>query len=108
MRAKFCNKRRNKLKDSFQHSGKDIPESPRSYLGRWRVSAAVRLQAPPPLCRHLCLGDLLGLGNHISFAEPESSDPGRIKPSGHLADFVCAALKRENPARDKCAHYVIS
>jgi hypothetical protein len=51
---------------------------------------------------------LFGLGSHISSRKPESSDPDGIKPSGHLANVVSAALQRENPTRDKCAHNIIS
>ena len=68
----------------------------------------MRLQAPFPFSRHLCLTNLFGLGDHVSFRKPESSDPGRIKPSAHLANFMSAALQRKHPAPDECAHDIIS
>jgi hypothetical protein len=40
---------------------------------------------------------LLGLGSHVGSVEPEGGDPGRIKPTPHLADLVSVTLQRENP-----------
>jgi hypothetical protein len=51
---------------------------------------------------------LFGLGSHVSFRKPEGGDPGMIKPPGHLANFVSAALQRKNPEQDECAHDIIS
>jgi hypothetical protein len=51
---------------------------------------------------------LFGLGSHISSAEPEGSDPGRIKPPAHLTDLMKATLQGKNPAQDESTHNVVS
>jgi hypothetical protein len=71
------------------------------------MSAVVRLQAPFPVNRHLRFRNLFGLHSHVSFSEPEGSDPGGIKPSAHLANLVSAALNGKNPVRDERAHDVV-
>ena len=53
------------------------------------------------------MADLLGLKDQVRGAQLVGSDPGRIHPALHLADFVSAALKGQHPAREKSHDQII-
>jgi hypothetical protein len=94
----------------------DIPEkvfrSPNTLLGL--LAGVCGCEAPSPISirPHLCLTNLLGLGDHVRFRELSKSDVVVIRVgSNHpviWANFVSAALQRENLVRDKCAHDIIN
>jgi hypothetical protein len=106
-RKAFQYLRKSKSDYRLKHTGNIIPDSPSSYLGRRRAFLAEGLEAPLPVYRHLSLANLPGFEDHIRSAQTDSSDPCGIPPAAHLAYLMSAALQGQNPAREKCVHYVI-
>ena len=68
----------------------------------------MRLLAPLPINRHLCLGNGLDSFPNLGLRQLHGRMPVGVISAAHMADLVGPVLKRRYPAANKCRHKIIS